>query len=353
MNFNNLNFSEISDFEQSICNSLIDFSKHFNNVHLQEKDILEIIALAFYGGKFIHNSKKKIYNYLFSSYIDIIIQYYSEYTDYMNIHFHKNNIKSDLFHQITLNIENEKNNDENIDYKSILHTITMLTKSNFMLCKNQELYNSDITYRNSFVNHYISIDSNKYIQFLIISQYIDDFSTFLSYYRNNNVITKDKVYNTYYECIQNKCETLFIQKLYNYCHEKNNIDFNDFNKYIENILNNVIKTPYYYQSIYKEVFSDLDNIMSNTFESYITNENDIKTFDLIENIKENIIKKGIETADLIEIKYPEICMNEIILHKLNINEFTTKLFFEYFMTSISEAKLCIILDKCANTLNNI
>ncbi len=339
-----------TEFEQNIFASVNSFVEHFNMVDLKEKNTLEIMGILLYGGKFMNTSEKQLNKYRFTKYIDMTVDYYSNYLYYENLMFHyiNNETVEEIKNQINKAIENKKIEDETTHYVSILNTITMFVRNKYILSKNTTLYNKDIHYMSSFVQKHNAIDSKKYIQFLMIDENIDVFSSFVSQYQNGHIFTKNDVISIYNDCKSNRIETSFVEEL----SKKYNIDYIKICKYIENILTNVIKTPYYYESLYKEFFVNIENKFSNIVEEFIT-ENDNKIFNHIEEIRESIVEKGIESRDSIDNEYPILCMNAIMNNRLNINDFTTKMFYEYFMTSKSEAQLSIHLDNFTNTLSSM
>ncbi len=332
--------NKFSDFEKEICQSLHLFISHFNSLNLKEKELLEIISIAFYGGKFISKSESQLIDTLFNKYIDKCIDYYSNSLSY---NYDINNTLHIPKEEILNHIQKEREIYDNISYISELHKITMFLKNKYMLHNNKDICYSNPNYNNLFIEKYIGINCLKYIQYLIIGEYLDDFSSLFAMYNNGNYITKNKVIELYHYCQENKCETSFLHKL-----SKNSNS--NILEYIDNILKNVIKTPYYYEAKYKEYFENMILIFSNTMENIINPEN-YQLFAFIQQIKENIVKKGIESKDLIDIEYPNICITEIMNNKLNVNEFTSKTFFEYFMTSKAEAKLAITLENTKNTLD--
>ncbi len=335
---------KVSKIENELFNSVIQFKNHLNLVRFEEKDILEIIGIAFYGGKFISKTENQLKDNLFNKYVTQTITYYSnslKYYDGTSL----NICEKDILEYI----ENEKNICENISYKTILYKISTFLKNKYMENKNEYSYTSNYLYRNSFIETSININAMKYIQFIIIGEFIDDFSSLLSMYNNGSYISKKDILTLYEECLNNHSETLFIEKVSNIYGKdtKENIY-----QYIDNILKNVIHTPYYYEEKYIEYFQNMLKEFSNKMEINIKPEN-YQLFNFIENIKKNIVKKGIEARNNIDNDYQNICMEAIINNKLNINEFTTKTFYEYFMTSKSEAKLAIILDNSNNILQSI
>lgn len=345
-----INTAEMSDFEQTIFASVNSFVEHFNMIDLKEKNTLEIMGILLYGGKFMNTSEKQLNKHRFSKYIDMTVDYYSNYLYYENLNFHYVHTETvdEIKNQINQDIENKKIQDETIHYVSILNTITMFVKNKYMTSKNVTLYNQDIHYMTSFVQKHNAIDSKKYLQFVIIDENIDTFSLFVSHYQNGTIFTKNDVISMYNDCKYNHIESSFIQEL----SKKYNINYSDISKYIENILQNVIKTPYYYESLYKEFFENIENKFSSIVEEFMT-ENDNKIFNHIEEIRESIVEKGIESRDSIDNEYPNLCMDAIMNNRLNINDFTTKMFYEYFMTSKSEAQLSIHLDNFRNTLSTM
>ena len=339
----------MSDFEQSIFASVNEFTRHFQNVNLKEKNTLEIMGILLYGGKFMNTSEKQLNEYRFSKYIDMTIDYYSKYlyNENLNFHFVNSQSKDEIKNEILQSVQDEKNKNKGIHYKSILNTITLFVKSKYMIYKNNQLYNKNIIYRELFTQKYIAIDSNKYIQFCIIDENIDDFSLYLSHYQNGKIISKENIISIYNESKNNRYETLFLEELCN----KYNFNYSDISIYIVNILKNVIKTPFYYESIYKDFFENIIEEFSTVIEIFITDK-DVKFFNFIEEINKSIVNKSIELKDSINNDYPHICMEAIISNKLNINESTTKMFYEYFMSFKSEAQYYITTNN-NNTLSKI
>ncbi len=346
--------------ENEILNSVNVFNNHFNSINFEEKNIIEIISIAFYGGVFISKSQNQIIKHIFEKYINKTIDYYSNSLVYKSKKFNlknkltKNNIYSKKINvtKLNINVQDIKNHideklsiyDGNISYTSILKIITVYVKNKYMSNRDEYLYISNSMYKSHFKRTYTNINAEKYLQFSIITDYINDFSSILSVY-GNNLITKNDITSIYEQCIKNKNETLFINNIFQFMNNKNeNIDLTDFNHFVENILKNGIKTPYYYESEYNEKFEKELNHISNVINKILKPENK-QILLQINNIKENIIERGIKTNN-IDNEYESICNDEIIKNNLNINDFTYKTFFEYFMSTKSEAKI-----KMLNNLN--
>ncbi len=364
MEFNDFN----STFEKEIFDSVKEFSAHFNQVNLYEKNILEIIGIAFYGGRFITKSKSQLNSHIFEKYIQETITYYVNfltneltYIKFGNFYSNcdKNKINKEISNELNNYLEKEKKSKNDSTYKSILHNITTFVKEKYTNNRNDELYISNPLYKDYFVMNFININAINYVQYLIIKENLDVFSSLFSYYKNNNIITKNNVIDIVNDCISLKCESSIVMKIYEFIcivYEENNIKENvsycDISNYIQDILKNVIKTPYYYESKYNEYFDNMLNTLSENMDKYITNEH-IKLFEFIEKIKENIVQKGIDSKENIDTEYPNICITEIVNNKLNINEFTAKMFYEYFMCSKPEAQMALTLDKCIAIVQNI
>ncbi len=348
-----------TSFETEILSSLNVFTTHFNSINFQEKNILELISIAFYGGKYIDKSKNQLIKHIFEKYINKTIEYYSNSLHYKNIQIMKNKLmKSNIYRKkinitkLNINIDEIKNHihqqsliyDDNISYISILKMITVYVKNKYMSHRDEYLYISDSIYKNHFKKSYKNINAEKYITFSIISDYMDEFSSILTVYRNN-LITKNDVISIFENCIKNKNETLFMNNIFKFIKNNDeNVDLDNFNNFIENILKNGIKTPYYYESEYNELFEKELNHISNSINNRLKPE-DKQVLQFVDNIKENIIKRGTQSTN-IDIEYPNICNDEIIKNNININDFTHKTFFDYFMITKSEAKR-----KMLNNLN--
>ncbi len=368
MNFNDFN----SDFEREIFDSVNVFSTHFSSIDLTKKEILEMIAIAFYGGRFITKSQSQLNSYNFEKYIKETIDYYTNfltleilYSNKLSNDFSENEktyLNGILNNELNNYLEKEKKSKNSVTYVATLNFITNFVKNKYMTNKNEYLYASNVLYKDYVIRKYTNINALKYVQYLVIKENLDDFLSLFSHYKNGKVITKNDIINIFNSCDDKTTFVYDIYKfLYNIYQEKvnNNDDLNysepsysDINEFVENILNNCIKTPYYYQSKYKEYFNNMLNNFENTMDKILTPEHN-KIFEFIENIKEKIVQKGIESKENLDIDYPNICMNEIINNKLNINEFTSKMFYEYFMCSKAEAQLALTLDKCNETIQNI
>ncbi len=344
MEFNN-------DFEKEIFTNVNVFTSYFNSIDLNEKNILEMISIAFYGAKYISCSELQINNNNFDKYIKLCINHYVNMivkeVSYFQ-HFSK-----DEYNNKTNNLENEINiyiqklQDENnnyMSYKAILHSITTFVKSTFvksrfMNHKNENAYILNSLYKKLFDKKYNAIDCLKYIEYLIIVEQLENVCSIISLSKYNNFITKNDIMYIKSECENNYQESLFLYKIYKKMISNNafNIQFKEFEEFIQNILKNSLKTPYYYEDKYKSIFKNILEDITTKMNQILTPEH-TKLFNFIKNIKENIIQKGIETNDSMDEAFPNICISEIVNNKLNINEKTTKMFYDYFMTFKSEAK---------------
>jgi hypothetical protein len=353
MNFN-MNFN--SEFERDLFTNVEIFTSHFNSININEKNILEIIGIAFYGGKYLTNTEAQLNNHHFDKYINLCIKHYahfiakelSSYIHYSNNEYNEKVIE--ITREINEYVKNNKEKDNSISYKTILHYITTFIKNKYMSNKNEYLYISNPLYKESFLKKYIAIDCIKYVEYLIIDEYFETICPILLL-DYKKYISQDDIMNIKNLCVNEECETTFIYKLYEKMNLKN-ISYSDFNTFIQNILKNGIQTPYFYESSYKEYFENIMNHFSEKMDNILRPEH-THLFDFIENIKENIVMQGINSKELIDEKYPNICISEIEKNKLNINDFTTKMFYEYFMASKSEAQLALTLDKSTKVLQNI
>ncbi len=346
-----------------ILSNLNTFVSHFNTVNFNEKNIIEIISIAFYGGKYISNSELQINNNNFDKYIKLCIDHYSnfivkELSYFEGFSDNEYNLKvNNLTNEINeyIQLEDSKNNN-NMSYKAILNTISVFIKNKYMINKNETLYISNPLYKKSFNKKYIAIDCLNYVEYLIINEHFENICSIISLSKYNNLITKNDIIHIKNECKKNNIESMFLLKLYKKIdpnidlNTDSNKDFEEFKEFIQNILKNAIETPYYYEDKYKSFFEKLLYDVSIKINEILTHEH-IPIFNLIENIKRNIIKKGIESNELIDNDFSNICISEIINNKLNINEFTSKMFYEYFMTFKGEAKNALSYHQ--NRVNNV
>ncbi len=326
-----------NDFEREVFTNVNVFTSYFDTVNFNEKNILEIISIAFYGSKYISCSELQINNNNFDKYIKLSIDHYSNFIVKELSYFHDflNNEYADkvndLINQINKDIQSlqDKNNNY-MSYKAILNNITIILKNKFMTTKNEHLYISNPLYNNSFNEKYIAIDCLNYVEYLIINEHLEDISSIMTLSKYNNFINKNDIIYIKNNCTINNNESMFISKLY----EKigsNNVSKKEFEEFIKNILKNAIKTPYYYEDKYNNFFVNiLDNIKQKI--NQVLTPDHIPIFNLIENVKKNIIQKGIDSKELVNIEFSNICISEIVNNKLDINEFTGKMFYEYFMT---------------------
>ena len=182
MEFNDLN----SDFEKEIFDSINIFSTHFNSIDFTEKNILEVIGIAFYGGKFITKSQSQLNSYNFEKYIKETIDYYIDfltleilYSNKLNNDFSENEktyLNGILNNELNNYLEKEKKSKNSVTYVSTLNFITNFVKNKYMTNKNEYLYASNVLYKDYFVKKYININAVKYVQYLVIKENLDDFS---------------------------------------------------------------------------------------------------------------------------------------------------------------------------------
>lgn len=342
-----LNIELNSDYEINIFTNVHLFTSCFNNVNFNEKDILEIISIAFYGGRYISNIENQLYSFIFDKYIKLTINHYAnfiakELSSFMNFTKSQYDEKiNNIINETNKYIENDIIKHNNTSYKMVLHSITNYFKNKYMMNKNEYLYISNPSYKELFHTKYIAINGIKYVQYLIINEYFEDICSIILLSNYKNAVTKEDIITIKNNCEKEDCETTFIYQLYQKI-DSPNVSYTDFNQFIENILKNGIKTPYYYESSYKDYFENMLDQLSEKMNNFLTPEHE-QLFNFIVKIKENIVKQGIDSKELINDNYPNICTSEIIKNKLNINEFTAKMFYEYFMASKSEANLALTL----------
>ncbi len=346
-----------TDFEKDIFANVHSFASHFNNVNFNEKNILEIISIAFYGGRYITNSEIELNNHNFDKYIKLTINHYAnfiakELSSFIKFTKSEYDEKvNNIINEINIHVQNDMIKHDTNSYKMVLHSITNFIRNKYMMNKNEYLYISNPLYKDSFNAKYIAIDCIKYVQYLIINEHFENICSIILLSNYKNYINKEDIIAIKNNCEKEERETAFVYKLYEKIGSQN-VSYTDFNKFIENILKNGIKTPYYYESSYKDFFENILDKLSEKMNDFLTPEHQ-QLFDFIEKIKENIVQQGIDSKELIDEKYHDICTSEIIKNKLNINEFTAKMFYEYFMTSKSEAKLALTLDKGIEIIQNI
>ncbi len=365
---------------QAIFDKSREIIEKLKSMDIDNLTTIEIIAMLFYGGRFITEYQnqsdwmlfyefiEKIDKYVFTHY-DLVERdlYLSEKNKFLTTSkkpkfssylFHMEGIIKDKYREKIQTLRSNfdilnKANSENILIKIMMNTIK---------------YEIDDT-----LNIYLNVNLKKILSYII---YQDNnimnsvFDTICLHY--SEYINMDEIQYTMENLRIQKKEHLYLKEIQKKIIEKINqkmeTDSENKEKYenlkkqinIENMIKDYVKhnfeSPYSIKLQVQEYFAEIEKEMED-FSIKLEEKMVGRDFEIlamkIQMIENKIIdeadKRTLEGEDLDTI-FPEIIQREIVFNKFNVTPFAEQTMFDLFMTKKSMVKLGVSLVNCAKNL---
>jgi hypothetical protein len=289
---------------------------------------LMLISIFFYSGRTINQIKKK---YIW----DIYRPYISKLFDYITMHY-------EIFDVNKLRdyMENQLQKNTNMTFRYFLLSIEMHMRDIYVDTIEKE-HDEKKYYK--YMADMDTIDVQKIFEFIVYYEYRINIAELVSSIYN---ISKNEILELFENSIKDGRAGIF-HNMINHIDEKVNINIYDF---IQNICKNMFNTPYKLEDKICESIRDAYAYLESQSSKY-TSENYIKTIQIIEHIRNEILeesRKRVSNGDDLYKIYREVCIQYI--HKYSLQEFES-LLCDIFEPSMSKLVLEFALKSVESTEN--